>query len=316
MAIVDKAKIIKNLEQGAERLSCAGFIQRLSTLERDTLFTEACFDRIHRKSQFIDRIFQETQDWNETFYRMLFRAIDISFNRGAYEELAKKIPYHIILRTGRTYKSVEALIFGTSGFLGTFDDNDDYIRTLKEEYNYLAHKFELSPMRVTMWTTKNVRPYNHPILRLSQLVGFLSREEFVMNNILDCRTVRDVEELFCVGASEFWCKHYATTPSDDAKIVSIGREKAHLLGINLVAQLQICYSRHNQNDDLSNRAISLLYALPAENNTYTRHWESHNIKSHNALESQALIQLSSEYCAHKRCDECPVAGFLLSHANK
>ena len=90
MSTVDRAKIIKNLEQGAERLSCAGFIQHLSTLERDTLFTEACFDRIHRKSQFIDRIFQETQDWNETFYRMLFRAIDISFNRGAYEELAKK----------------------------------------------------------------------------------------------------------------------------------------------------------------------------------------------------------------------------------
>lgn len=314
--MANRAAIIRNLQDGAEKMACAGFVQRLGALERNALLSDACFDRIARKSATIESIYEETHDWNETFYRTLFRAIDISANRRAYEELAQRVPYRIILRTGRAYKEVEALLFGTSGFLASFSDNDDYIRSLKEEYNYLAHKFEISPMRISSWTTIGVRPYNHPILRLSQLVGFLAREEFVMNDLLKCCTTRDVEELFRISASEFWSKHYSSIPSNRASVMPIGREKAHLLGINLVAQLQICYARNTQNSELGNRAISLLCSLPAENNIYTRRWESHGVKIHNAMESQGVIQLSTEYCAHKRCKECPVAGFMLSQANK
>ena len=314
--MADRAAIIKNLQEGAERMACAGFVQRLGKLERNTLLSEACFDRIARKGVTIDSVYEQTHDWNETFYRTLFRAIDISANRRAYEELAQRVSYRTILRTGRAYKSVEALLFGTSGFLASFSDNDDYIRSLKEEYNYLAHKFELSPMRISSWTTIGVRPYNHPILRISQLVGFLAREEFVMNDLLKCRTTRDTEDLFCVSASEFWCNHYSTTPNEHSSTMPIGREKAHLLGINLVAQLQISYARHTQNSELSSRAVSLLCSLPAENNIYTRRWEAHGVKLHNAMESQGVIQLSTEYCANKRCKECPVAGFMLSQLNK
>lgn len=314
--MADREKIIKNLQEGADRMACAGFVQRLNSLERDALLTDACFDRIKRKSDHIENTYREVQDWNETFYRTLLRAIDVSTNRKAYEELAERLPYRILLRTGRAYKSVEALIFGTSGLLTSFSDNDDYIRVLKEEYNYLAHKFELSPMRATSWSIQGIRPYNHPILRLSQLVGFLAREEFVMNNLLDCRTTRDIEDLFRITASEYWSRHYSATPTDDAKSKPIGRDKAHLLGINLVAQLQICYARHTQNHELSNRAISLLCSLPAENNIHTRRWEAHGVKLRNAMESQGVIQLTTEYCAHKRCKECPVAGFMLASINK
>ena len=310
--MADRESIIKNLQEGADRLACAGFVQRLNSLERDTLLSEACFDRIERKSKHIELTYSEVQDWNETFYRTLLRAIDTSTNRKAYEELAKRLPYRILLRTGRTYKSVEALIFGTSGLLATFSDNDDYIRVLKEEYNYLAHKFDLSPMRATSWSFQGIRPYNHPILRLSQLVGFLAREEFVMNNLLDCRTTRDVEELFRITASEYWSRHYSATPTSDTTLKPIGRDKAHLLGINLVAQLQICYARHTQNSELSNRAISLLCSIPAENNIHTRRWVAQGVRLRNAMESQGIIQLTTEYCAHKRCKECLVAGFMLA----
>ena len=85
-----------------------------------------------------------------------------------------------------------------------------------------------------------------------------------------------------------------------------------MLGINVVAQLQIFYSEYTLRSDLDSRGIDLLEQLPAESNLYTNRWIKLGIKPENALESQALLQLTKEYCANLRCDKCPLRRFLES----
>lgn len=70
--------------------------------------------------------------------------------------------------------------------------------------------------------------------------------------------------------------------------------------------LQFAYGSYTGNERLRDSALTLLERLPAEDNRYMREWQSAGVRPRNAFESQALLQLATEYCAGKRCAECPV----------
>ena len=74
--------------------------------------------------------------------------------------------------------------------------------------------------------------------------------------------------------------------------------------------MQIAYSENIGQQHLKQSAMSLLYAIPAEDNRYIRQWNHLGIFPKNALESQAIIQIITEYCNKGRCPECPIKGIL------
>ena len=86
----------------------------------------------------------------------------------------------------------------------------------------------------------------------------------------------------------------------------IGAFKANIIGINLVAVLQFAYGSYTGSERLRDSALTLLERLPAEDNRYMRAWQAAGVRPRNAFESQALLQLATEYCAARRCAECPV----------
>lgn len=169
-------------------------------------------------------------------------------------------------------------------------------------------------MRASAWQIREIRPYNHPVLRLAQIAAFLSQKDFVMNSLLECRKPSDVEKLFGVEASPYWVSHFI--PAELTKDVPkrIGREKSHLLGINLVAPLQYAYGSYLDNETLRARAMSLLEAIPPERNRFLNRWYDCGVKVQNAFESQALLQLSTEYCLRQRCSECPIGMRIVQSA--
>ena len=54
-----------------------------------------------------------------------------------------------------------------------------------------------------------------------------------------------------------------------------------------------------------------MYTFPAENNNVLRLWKDVGINAENAAQSQALIQLKSEYCDHYLCMNCSIGQELL-----
>lgn len=310
----ERKRLITNLQKGASSLSCGGYLRALDEAHRSEILIDAAYDRLMRKYRKIREIYVASgENWNQTFYAMMFRAMDATGNRAAYERLAQIATYPIIMREQQSRLAIEALLIGTSGLLANYKD-DDYILALKSEYLYLAKKYELLPMRAAEWRMAGVRPYNHPVLRLAQIASFLSQKEFVMNALLDCRTPADVERLFGVEASEYWSSHFVPAELSADVPKRIGREKSALLGINLVAPLQFAYGSYVDSDRLRDSAISLLEATPAENNQFLRRWYAYGIKAHNAFESQALLQLATEYCHAERCAECPLGTKLVEKA--
>ena len=281
-----------------ERISCRDRLLAASRESISQLFDGVEQQRLVRKYNDIITIYERTyKDWNQTCYEILFKMMDVGINKSAYQHLAQSVPYRFLLREVTSQHSVEAMLLGGSGLLSLYEE-DEYISTLKEQWNHLANKYNLSPMRYSDWNMAKVRPYNHPVLRLAQLSTLLHSKEFIVNRIISCQTTEDVEKLFCVDF----------VPARESVNVSkrIGKEKSHILGINLVIPIQIAYADNIGKGSLRERAITLLGTLPAENNRYTRRWMQEGLFLQNAKDSQAVIQIVTEYCQKDRCNECPV----------
>jgi len=305
-------ELVQALKRGAASLACGNYLRRMSSIQRQSTLTAASYSRLKRKYEKIEEIFVQSQcDWNQTFLVLLFRSMDSSQNRDAYERLARLVPYRVIERERSSLRAIEALLLGTSGLLSVYRD-DSYIRSLKEEYFYLAQKYELMPMRRREWDLSRCRPHNHPVLRIVQIAKLLVEHNFLVNSVLECKTCGDIEKLFGVEASEYWSNHFipAQISSDIPK--RIGREKCHLLGINLVVQFQFAYAYHTSKEELRSDALTLLEDIPAENNRFMRRWAERGVYATNAFESQALLQIATEYCGHELCEECPIYGYLMA----
>ena len=116
-----------------------------------------------------------------------------------------------------------------------------------------------------------------------------------------------MERLFCNSSIPKWATRLL---SDEGYNGAFTRTKAVMLGINVVAQMEILYSEYTMRRDLDSRGIELLEQLPAESNLFISRWSKLGVKAENALETQALLQLSSEYCANLECDRCPFRKFM------
>lgn len=299
----------KSLQAESQRV-CAKELLTLSNSHRREVMAQLCFDRIGQKQDFLIDKFHDTDDWNETVYLMLLRSLDIKANRKSYERLAQILPYRYFAKVGYERRSVEALLLGSAGLLPRLSsvfENDKLIAELQAIYDYDAHKFSLEQMSVEDWQLVGHTGDNHPIIRLLQLASIISQHEYLLNDILDCRRRRDVEKLFCSSDVPRWAYRFL---SEEGYNGAISRTKAQMLGINVVAQLQIFYSEYTMRSDLDSRGFELLEQLPAENNMFVARWAKLGVKAENALESQALLQLTKEYCTNLRCDKCPLRRFL------
>lgn len=76
--------------------------------------------------------------------------------------------------------------------------------------------------------------------------------------------------------------------------------------------MQFAYSEYTGNERMRSRALSLLEKLPAEKNSIISQWNSYGLLARSAFDSQALLQLSFEYCRDRRCEECPVGMRILA----
>ncbi|MEG1622019.1 MAG: DUF2851 family protein [Alistipes sp.] len=298
---------IEALRQQAISYGCGSRIAALDDLHRSDLYTTLVFDRLARKYKTIQELFAaSSENWNQTFYALLFRTLGGHTNRNPFMSLAQRATYTMILRERSSVLSVEALLFGTSGLLEHYP-HDSYINDLHNQFDYLSRKYQITPIQPSAWRLQGIKPNNHPLLRIAQAAAFLSKNDFVIENLLACRNAEDVYRLFGVEASTYWSTHYIPGDPSGDHPKRIGRFTSNIIGINTVALLQYTFGSVFDKEQLRSNALSLLEVLPAEENYCIRRWQGYGLKPRNAFETQALLQLGVEYCAHQRCAECPVA---------
>lgn len=301
---------LDELRAGRSRGACYRHIASLNATDYNALTSHLVSERIMRKYREITDIYKRNNgDWAETLHVVLFRFLGGKHNRTATERLAGIVNSRMIMRENSSLAKIEALLMGSAGLLDLYN-SDDYIDLLRQEFEHLAAKYNITPMSHEEWQFSGMYHNNHPTLRIAQIAACLHENKISMPSITSCTTRRDVYNLFSGKASEYWMQQVLASNSLNNIEPRIGSFKSDILGINLVAPMMYAYGTYTESQLLVSRAMTLLSNIPAEDNRYTRLWRSHIPTPKSAIESQAFIQLSTVYCEMRRCDDCPLAKLL------
>lgn len=267
-------------------------------------------ERLERKTHDIFLLLDAYQtDWNEVFYITLTRNFGFGVNNDAFERLAKSLPLRCIQKQRNSHSQIEAMLFGQAGMLE--EENDDhYYRLLQREYDFLRHKFGLSPMEDFVFKNLRTRPVNFPYLKVAQLAALWVRYDTLFSAILEARSTGEIKKYFRIPPSGYWETHYHFRYASPRKEKTIGENALNILLINTVVPMLFAYGLHNKRPEYCERATRLLESIPPEKNTIVTTFYNAGITVRHAGDSQALIQLKREYCEKKKCLYCRI-GFRM-----
>lgn len=286
---------------------CYSVLPSLSRLTVYSWLAVLQAERFEAKAQLIrQRLERHEHHWEDVFFITLARNFGFGLNSDAFEAWAERLPLRAVDKHRDQLVQVEALFLGQAGLLEEEpQEADDYYRTLKKEFAYLSHKFQLpAPLPLSRWRFLRLRPGAFPHIRLAQLAMLYHREQSLLSRAMEAEELDQLYRLFTVGTSPYWDDHYLFCRLSARRKKVVGSSALNLIIINTVIPFLYAYGRHKADSRLCERASRFLESLKPEANYITRQWEQVGLSASSAADSQALIQLRKEYCDKKDCLRC------------
>jgi hypothetical protein len=265
---------------------------------------------LERKSILIQSLLQQTQnDWDAVLFLLLAKNFGLNKNGEAFFQLAKSIPFSVLRKVLHDEHQLYALLFGQAGFLEQHIETD-YTHSLKKEYVYLRKKYHLHPMNPKQFQFFRMRPSNFPTIRLAQFTALYLRSSHLFIKIKESQSADHVYTLFNIQLNEFWKTHYTFSKESKRSSKKLSKSFIDLLIINTIVPLKFCYQQalHQTN---SEQLMTFVASLQPEKNSAITMFESLGMNVKNAFQSQALLELKSNYCNDKRCLECAIGNKIL-----
>lgn len=270
-------------------------------------------ERLENKSDYIlQNLSLNKNNWENTFYQQLARNFGFKLNAEPFELLAKSLPVVYLAKHKNNLLQIEALLFGQSGLLNDNFSDDEYFQSLKKEYKFLRHKFNLKPVDKHLWKFLRLRPSNFPTLRISQFATLIYKSTALFSKIIEVNGIKELNKLFKISASEYWDTHYVFNKESKKKKKILGKTAFNIIVINTIVPFLFVYGKSKDNEVYKNKAIKLLEELKPEKNSIINNWEKTGVKAINSFYSQALLQLKNEYCAKKKCLKCQIGNKIIA----
>ena len=295
-------------------LPCAPLLALVPEITRTMMTERALLERVEHKAEAVLELHQTLgQDWEATAYHALMAAFGFQKNSEPLARLAKALPLAVLRRHRHDRRQLEALLFGQAGFLVDNQETaeDQYIQDLRQEHEFLRHKYGLGPaaLAVHEWNYLRLRPANFPTVRLGQLAGLLHARPALFDALLTAGSVRALTEFFQAPAPDYWRRHFR--PGRPGRAPALGQSSVELLITNVVVPLRVAYARHLGQPALVESSVALLSELPAEHNQYTDAYAALGFVHRSAADSQGLLALHKNYCAPRRCLHCAIGSRLV-----
>lgn len=293
---------------------CYKIIPDLTRLTVHSWMAALQTERLERKTEDIRRRAELCDDsWEDAYFVTLARNYGFGINSDTFEQWAMNVPLKAVDHHRDDLFQIEAIFMGQAGLLelATVPKhyqqdalNDGYLAKLRNEYQYLAHKFSMKPMDAARWNFLRLRPQNFPHIRLSQLANLYYQRKAGLSQLVECKTVDQLKTLLSTHVTPYWETHYTfgSLSAKNEKHLSSG--SLNLLMINTAIPMLFAVGRHRQKEELCDRAFDLLEQLKPENNHIIRMWQQCGLPVQSAGDSQALIQLKKEYCDKRDCLRC------------
>lgn len=272
-------------------------------------------ERLTRKSEIVFRFLEENKThWEETFWWMLARNFGVKVNSEAFELMARTISVNVLAKHKNQIHQLEALLLGQAGLLnGNF--KEDYPKLLRREYEFLKKKYDLKPIYSPVHFLR-MRPGNFPTIRLAQLAALVQNSAHLFSKILETAKISDIKKLFSVTANDYWHYHYSLDEPSSFKKKTVGQNMIDNIIINTVIPMLFAYGLHHKEEKFKTKAILWLEEISAEVNSITKGFSQLQLDNKTAFDSQAFIELKTQYCDQKLCLKCSVGNSLLKASNQ
>lgn len=267
-------------------------------------------ERLTRKSSIVFKFLEENNaHWEESFWWMLARNFGMKVNTEAFESMARSISVNVLAKHKNQIHQLEAILFGQSGLLKE-NFKEDYPRLLQREYQFLKKKYDLKSIHGQVHFLR-MRPGNFPTIRLSQLAALIQNSAHLFSKVLEIEKISGVKKLFDVTANDYWHYHYKFDEASSFKKKTIGNDMIENVIINTIVPVLFAYGLYHKEEKYKNKAILWLEELSAEVNSITKGFSNLKLPNKSAFDSQAFIELKTQYCDHKRCLQCAIGNALL-----
>ena len=302
------------LQKTDEYPPCYKVIPHLSALIIHSWMAALQTERLEQKTEAIRKRAELCNgSWEDAYFVTLARNYGFGINGEVFEQWAYNIPLNAVAHHRDDLFQIEAIFMGQAGLL-ELDSipeyyqkdalNDGYFAKLRNEYQYLAHKFSMKPIDFKLWRFLRLRPQNFPHIRISQLANLYYQQKAGLSQLIECETLDELKNVLKSQVTPYWETHYtfgSTSPKNE-KHLSYG--SINLLMINTAIPMLFAYGRHTTKEVQCDKAFDFLEQLKAENNHIIRMWQQVGLPVKTAGDSQALIQLKKEYCDKKECLRC------------
>jgi len=292
-----------------EMIPCEKLIHTVSRLNITSWKERMAVERLEERQVQIEEIFNfSNKSFQETLFKLLCRAFGFSKNSTAFEWLGNTLQFKIAGKYLDQKSKLESLLYGQAGMLSP-DAKDDYPRQLYMEYEFLAEKHQLDPIDKAVWNYARMRPQNFPTIRIAQLADFLHRYGETLMYSLDWLELTGKME--CT-ASPYWNNHYRfDVETKQVREKKLGRNSQDLIFINVLVPFLFFIGQKKNDNEIKNKALTILENLSAESNRIIRIWEKLDVKVEHALDSQALLYLYRSYCMERKCAQCRIGQAIL-----
>ncbi|MDR2683781.1 MAG: DUF2851 family protein [Prevotellaceae bacterium] len=286
-------------------IKCASELIESSCQNLAKTFEMLVNERLMQRLLVIENLLTQTAgDWEEAFYITVARSFGFGTNADAFEQLARNLPQKIPAKHKDNLLQIEAILFGTAGFLENFEPKDAYSQNLLTEYQYFKHKFGLKNIDKSLWKFLRLRPTNFPTVRIAQFASLIHISSKLFSKILEQKNLKNLLALFMCEPSEYWQNHYILGKEAKTHSKKLSKSSAEIILINSIIPFLFCYGKKYNNLKMSEFALDLLKKIPAEKNHITSGFAFLGIEVKNAFESQALAQLKNLYCNRRDCCKC------------
>ena len=293
---------------------CYQVIPRLTLLTVHSWMAALQTERLEQKTEAIRRRAEKAQgSWEDAYFVTLARNYGFGINGEAFERWAQNVPLTAVGKHRDDLFQVEAIFMGQAGLLETESIparyqqealQEGYFTKLRNEYLYLQHKFQLTPMDYTLWRFLRLRPQNFPYIRIAQLANLYYERRASLSALLECETVEALRQLLATHVTPYWETHYVFGSESAPSKKRMSAASVDVLIVNTAIPMLFAVGRHRQKETLCDRAFDLLEQMKAENNHIITMWQECGLEVKTAGDSQALIQLKKEYCDRKDCLRC------------
>lgn len=313
-AVVTDYELLKT--KHSNQIPCGSRLRELNSMLLIDWTTALAVERIQSKGDRIKQLVTLHADsWEDAFYVVLCRSFGVGINGDGFERLARSLPFNYLQKHIDSLLQTEALLFGQAGFLEDQFDHPYYI-LLQREYQFLRHKFKLTPLPKSVWKLLRLRPSSFPQLKIAFLASLFHKHRRLFSIFIDADSPDKLRKLFDIELHLFWENHYQFSHSSIAINKGMGRQSIDSVLINTLAPLLFAYGEFTADYVLQERALQILESISPENNRYIRNWAEVGLVCKNAFETQALIQLQRAYCDTRKCLYCRIGHQLLSRTQK